>query len=184
MSRHFEKLTQQEFFDKIKPSITKLLKEDRWFDPKDLPTTGSEFIKYLDSWAMDMYDKLIDSDLSKILFNNENLDTDSSYNGIKSKIFGLQTLPNGMPFVGVSAGGDWEWPICFILYWDGSKFRGYIPEKGNHFNKYTKTAYGSEDDGKSVTEAQIEKAKLEIIEVTGLGLVDLQGLDEDDLWEN
>jgi len=51
----------------------------------------------------------------------------------------------------VNVGGDWEFPICFILYWDGSKIRGYIPTEGNIFHKKQKVAFGSHepDSGKS-----------------------------------
>lgn len=44
----------------------------------------------------------------------------------------------------VVAGGDWELPVCFLIYWDGIKFRGHIPIKGNVFNPVSNTAFGSE----------------------------------------
>lgn len=46
----------------------------------------------------------------------------------------------------VNAGGDWEFPICFVLYNGTSGIRAYIPEKGNVYNKKRKCAYGSEND--------------------------------------
>ena len=55
-------------------------------------------------------------------------------------------LENNLPVLFVNAGGDWESPICFIIYWDGKSLRGYVPTKGNVFNKKTKAAYGNEYD--------------------------------------
>ena len=28
-----------------------------------------------------------------------------------------------------------EWPVSFILYWDGRKIRAYIPEEGTHLTR-------------------------------------------------
>jgi hypothetical protein len=50
-----------------------------------------------------------------------------------------------MPYVIVSAGGDWEIPVIFMVYWDGSKFRGYIPTKGNTFDRQRKEALGNNE---------------------------------------
>lgn len=44
-------------------------------------------------------------------------------------------------------GGDWEIPVYFAIYIDdNNKLRMYVPTKGNSFNPYTKTAYGSEEE--------------------------------------
>ena len=58
---------------------------------------------------------------------------------------GYQTLDNGLNFIGVQAGGDWEYPVFFIFYWDGEKLRGYIPHYGNPVNLDLMMAFGSED---------------------------------------
>ncbi len=34
----------------------------------------------------------------------------------------------------------------FIIYWDGKEFRGYIPTKGNSFDRFRKIALGNDDD--------------------------------------
>ena len=44
----------------------------------------------------------------------------------------------------MNAGGDWEFPVCFILYWGNGKLRGYTPKDGNAWNKEERSAY---DDG-------------------------------------
>jgi hypothetical protein len=43
-------------------------------------------------------------------------------------------------------GGDWEEPILFMVYWDGKTFRGYIPERGNQYNRDTKGALGNNEE--------------------------------------
>lgn len=52
------------------------------------------------------------------------------------------------------AGGDWECPICIMVYHDGKQFRCYIPEKGNAYRKDVKRLFGNCDpkyDHKSET---------------------------------
>jgi len=61
-------------------------------------------------------------------------------------IMGFKTLDNGLTFLGLQAGGDWEHPIFFIVYSDGSQLRAYIPEKGNVFNTDTKQAFGNDEE--------------------------------------
>lgn len=59
-------------------------------------------------------------------------------------MIGFDTSNSGLPFLGFLAGGDWELPLFFIVYYDGKSLRGYIPEDGNTYNHKTNTAYGSE----------------------------------------
>lgn len=82
----------------------------------------------------------IEKDLSKVQFDTENI---SSKKEKGTKLFGYNTLPNGMVYLGVWAGGDWETPVYFILYWDGKELRGYIPKDGNTWNTDTNMAYGT-----------------------------------------
>lgn len=43
------------------------------------------------------------------------------------------------------AGGDWEYPVSFILYIDDKgKLKGFIPNAGNSYNKDTKQAFGND----------------------------------------
>ena len=55
----------------------------------------------------------------------------------------IQTI-DGITFCGVITGGDWEWPLYEILYWDGTRIRPYIPTRGNLVNPYVPCAFGSE----------------------------------------
>ncbi len=82
-------------------------------------------------------------DLSKVSFSTENMYV-NSYDK-SNNLVGYHTLPNGMSYLGIVAGGDWEEPLFFIIYWDGKKLRGYIPDGGNTWNTTTKKAYGNDD---------------------------------------
>jgi len=58
----------------------------------------------------------------------------------------IVTGSNGIPAVYCAFGGDWENPVAGFIYFDGKKFRGYIPTYGNVFNKHSKIAIGSEEE--------------------------------------
>jgi hypothetical protein len=97
---------------------------------------------------------IISKDLDKVKFDTENMESESDYGyGHAEDLVGYHVLENGMPILGVTAGGDWEWPIFFCIYFDGKKLRGYIPEKGNTWNTDTKKAYGN-DDGADLKNAK------------------------------
>ena len=99
------------------------------------PILGNEEFPY------EMPEKLT-KDISKVEFDFENYEYEG--NGFMNYPCGFRVLPNGLPVLFVNAGGDWEVPICFIIYWDGKSVRGYIPTKGNLFNQKEMCAYGSE----------------------------------------
>ena len=90
----------------------------------------------------------VEDDLSKVEFDLENISTEG-YGDKAKDIIGFQMLDNGLTYLGVMAGGDWELPVFFIIYWDGKSLRGYIPTEGNMFNTSTMSAYGNkwEPDG-------------------------------------
>lgn len=108
--------------------------------------TLSEFKEHVKQYEEECeFSNQIEKDLSKIQFDRENLDFSTGFFD-DPNVCGYQILSNGMPTLFGNAGGDWEHPIVFILYWDGKKIRGYIPEKGNTFNPEFRTAYGSEEN--------------------------------------
>ena len=90
----------------------------------------------------------VKKDLKKVQFDFENYEfkNGEGYQG-STPIVGWQVSTSGLPFLGVAAGGDWEFPLFFIIYWDGKKLRGYIPTDGNTWNTDTKMAYGNDYDG-------------------------------------
>jgi hypothetical protein len=85
-------------------------------------------------------------DLEKVIFDDENTTCDQDGFMGDAKLCGFHTLDNGLTFLGVLEGGDWEYPVFFIIYYDGKELRGYIPEDGNMYNKVFKTAFGSEGE--------------------------------------
>lgn len=101
----------------------------------------------------------ITKDLEVVNFCAENSEweKDDAFSGCGS-IVGVHTLPNGFTFFGFVAGGDWEIPLFYIIYWDGVRFRAYIPTDGNHFNTDTMTAYGSEGESSGMRNKDAEKA--------------------------
>lgn len=103
------------------------------------------------SWVYDDIElpKIITKDLSKVIFDFENCTTYEDEHGfLKNYLSGYYELSPDFHTFWVSAGGDWEIPINFILYWGDNRLRAYIPKDGNVWNKKYKTAYGSEGDSK------------------------------------
>lgn len=127
MSRHFAPIT----CDELKQKFT------------DKFGSTNKFL-YGDSKAND--------DISKVQFDCENWEDQALGNNL-DKIMGLHTLPSGLTFWGMYAGGDWEAPVFFIVYWDGKEIRGYIPTKGNTWNTKTKEAFGNDYDNEDAEDA-------------------------------
>ena len=76
-------------------------------------------------------------------FDSENVDA----------IGGIKMSKNGFPYIQCDAGGDWECPVCFFVYFDGNHFRAYVPLKGNALNRNDNHAFsggGNENDAKFV----------------------------------
>lgn len=119
MSRLAPKMTLEDFKQLMEPYIEK----------EDFPVFVS---------------KKVETDLSKVHFDFENYEFEDF--GFMKYPIGFRMLSNGVPVLFVNAGGDWEVPICYCLYWDGKEIRGYIPDKGNVYNREYMTAYGSEDN--------------------------------------
>jgi len=112
---------------------------------------------YEDSWRIEYetgqllsLTPRVQKDLSKVEFDNENVHIDD-YPGMDGLLGATSiqykySLWKKITFYGVIAGGDWECPIYFIIYFDGKELRGYIPGKGNYWNTDTKQAYGNNED--------------------------------------
>lgn len=154
MARYSQKLSLEEFKTKC-DNILKINDKAKGFDPYEFSAT-------------------IIKDLSKVTFDFENYNIGnadpnyekypSDYSGFNGYPCGYHVLENGLPVLFVNAGGDWEIPICFCLYWDGKKMRGYIPTDGNVYNVKEKCAYGSEeDDEENKPEGNPEKIFKDII---------------------
>ena len=79
----------------------------------------------------------------KYKFDSENVDDRG----------GIKMSSKGFPYIMCDAGGDWECPVCFFVYFDGTHFRGYVPLKGNAINRNNNTAFqgsGDEEEAKFI----------------------------------
>jgi hypothetical protein len=80
----------------------------------------------------------------KVDFDLENFSDSAKDFGPKA-LMGFHTESNGLTYCGFCAGGDWESPVFFAVYWDGKKLRAYVPTEGNPWNLTTKKAYGNDE---------------------------------------
>jgi len=152
MSRKFSvKISKEDLASRI----VDLIEQHEEYDPEDLEGCRSDYKndilfmrdnQSLASFIPILTDQIV-NDLNKVEFSTENLEITSrrAYCGAKI-ISGFQKLGNGLTYLGITAGGDWELPIFFIIYYDGLKLRAYIPKNGNTWNHRTKSAFGNGED--------------------------------------
>ena len=85
-------------------------------------------------------------DISKVDFDFENFEYQPFGGWSRMNAYlGYKTIDDGFNYLSCYAGGDWEHPVCFILYWDGKQIRGYVPTEGNCWNYKTKKAFGNDE---------------------------------------
>lgn len=88
----------------------------------------------------------LEKDLAKITFDFENYTMDPEGFRDLKPLNGWESIED-LAFLGITAGGDWEIPLFFIVYLDhNNTLRGYVPTDGNVFNKTTKEAYGNDEE--------------------------------------
>ena len=91
--------------------------------------------------------KIIYKDLSKINFDMENIEYVGEFSTPGAEDLKPFEMLGEFPVAWVSAGGDWELPLIFVLYiGDKGELRAYIPKDGNAYDHAEKCAYGSEED--------------------------------------
>ena len=165
MNRTYQKLTADEVYNKLYNTLIQdpENKEDIERDGLEKAVTRrfnkensrSEILETLLYNAHETFDSL-GKDL-KISFDRENVIVD--YNG--APLLGLQTIKD-FNFVGVYAGGDWEAPVFFILYYDDkNKLRAYIPSDGNPYDRVNKEAWGNGEENVDDPEYDFDWAKIE-----------------------
>lgn len=65
---------------------------------------------------------------------------------LKNHLIGFHELGQGFSFWGGEAGGDWQWPVFFLIYVDGQgALRTYVPAQGNTYDPDTMEAYDNDD---------------------------------------
>ena len=100
------------------------------------------------AWGTNSVNQQIFEDLSRVEFDWENFYT-NPYGSDVDAIMGFWVTESGVPVLGCLAGGDWEYPIQFVLYPESeTKLRAYLPtvEEGNVYNTKTNMAYGNEEE--------------------------------------
>lgn len=159
MARKAPIITLNEFREKFANEVKKTaIRSEEYDDDEDVTASSLYVLNY--------FHGKVSSDLQKINFDfenyytpgtpeNENRDTSDSYVRPEEKgVVGFNVLPSGIPFLGAWAGGDWEYPVYFMIYWDGKSLRGYVPTVGNTFCEKYKTAYGSEGNADNYNEEE------------------------------
>lgn len=144
------KFTKDELLEKIKILHLKNKEylEDMLYELNIIDRASLIFDESCISLMVFKENSTINKDLSKVCFNDENevFTQNGAFTDNPNNLCGFHTLDNGFTFLGGMAGGDWEKPVFFIIYWDGQKLRGYIPAYGNTYNANLNTAFGSEED--------------------------------------
>ena len=152
MNRTYLKLSADEFYSKLYNQLIEDPENKEYIEENGIEysvtkrfgqdNTRCEMIETLLQSATDTYQSL-SKDL-KISFDTENMIVENDRYGMS--ILGLQHIKD-FNFLGVYAGGDWEVPVFFILYYDDkNKLRAYIPSDGNPYNRKTKEAWGNDCD--------------------------------------
>lgn len=97
------------------------------------------------------YEKYLQEEIPKndfdIEFDWENYEW-KGWNRTNEEYLGIQEL-EGRVFIGCQAGGDWEYPVYFIVFIQNGKWRAYIPKDGNVYNHDTMRAFGNGNDYKN-----------------------------------
>lgn len=128
--RTAKRITPKEFEEKMKQIWEKNGEDNRF-------TLDNFVYTFCSQWAKNRPKELntLMDDISKVKYDTENI-------GAVGKI----ESTNGLTYLKCYAGGDWEDPILFFMYWDGNKFRGYIPTYGNAYNRKYKIAFGNNEE--------------------------------------
>ena len=130
MARHFAPISEAELSARIRSTVC----DTEGYSPR-------------------LFRKMLSDDL-KVQFDFENFEDGSDAHPFgPARLMGLRTLKNGMTCHGFCAGGDWEHPVFWLVYYDGKQLRGYIPGDGNPWNTTTHRAFGNDD------EADLKNAK-------------------------
>lgn len=131
MPRYAPKISKADFLATVKSYGVSNEWDEEWDTDNDDDRTADIFI------ANGLVEGLFTDalkDLEKIDFDWENCDVEQ-----------YLELQSGVTVALLYAGGDWEVPLYFAFYYDGKKFRAYMPSDSNVYNRTTKQAYGNDD---------------------------------------
>ena len=114
---------------------------------KHLKSLGANSEEPFEDMHVILSDSRIAADLSRVKFDMEDCiytqEEAGEIDTIYSKIVGPTSIEE-IPVVGILAGGDWEYPVFFVIYWSGKYLRAYIPKDGNPWNRKNKCAFGND----------------------------------------
>lgn len=125
------KMTIGDFKNKL-DSITSRYREEKTMKPSNFLYSFCRYPDPKEHPFMGQFKK----DMEKIHVDGENCEM----------IGDVRQTTTGIPYILAYKGGDWESPVCFIVYWDGKNIRGYIPEYGNAIDRKRKEAFGNDDE--------------------------------------
>jgi nucleoside-diphosphate kinase len=108
------------------------------------------FLDRLDDELMECDTKL-SKDLEKVQFDFENCSWQKGEYDMYGDLLGYNKIGD-FQFCGVAAGGDWQYPVFFLVYLDkdGKTLRGFIPKEGNAWNYDTNQALGNAEEDEDI----------------------------------
>ena len=106
------------------------LKIKKGFDPRSLPKTVLEDLKKI---------KFRSESFLSCWFHYHTIGKEPNQYEDFNFPLGYEVLENGLPVYFAIAGSTEfrlpDFPICFCIYWDGREFRGFVPLRGNVFER-------------------------------------------------
>ena len=87
--------------------------------------------------------KMVQKQIKDLSF--ENINTITNDGSFYQELLGPQSISD-FNYLGCSAGGDWQYPVYFIIYQNKDSLRVYIPKDGNVFDTKTNMTYDTGDD--------------------------------------
>lgn len=114
----------------------------------------------------DKVEQLFDKygDIQDVVYSEPNINKDMKVSiNMENYEYSYKMTSTGVPYLLVESASDYSPWMLFMIYWDGKKFRAYIPTYGNTWNTKTKEALGEnpEDDAKFIM-SQINKKDLDL----------------------
>ncbi len=143
--RIMKKLSREDFWDLMFKTASKYDSYGEISYPYDIDeddggyTILSILLSQCESVRLDL--RMIDVDGENLTCSYDDVFGDTV---VGKPMLGLQTINDEFTFFGFQMGGDWEYPVFAIIYYNGQDFHIYFPSCGNTVNLDFKCAFGSE----------------------------------------
>ena len=109
------------------------------------PKGGKAKLDLLDeNYEKDIYLHIMLQDDPKLAQVRKDIKYDVDFENVSLDHKG--TTKSGIDYLALLVNGDWEEPVAVFVYWDGKKYRGYVPTRGNAINTINKSAFGNDED--------------------------------------